>query len=133
MRAFNAFTSSGISAIICGAFVTALSPLLRFGERQGDGVLHPVRVPLPREPRKLYVLLGQVFDPAFRDEPGHLLPERRPPHHPVSPRGGGARPPATGPPPYAPPAQGHLDRPLLFRPRQGGFQTKQNPLSWRPP
>src|SRR5215203_4232195 len=87
MRAFNAFTSSGISAIICGAVVTALSPLLRFGEGQGDGVLHPVRVPLPRESHKLYVLLGQVFDPAFRDEPGHLLPERRPPHHPVSPRG----------------------------------------------
>src|SRR5687768_11986762 len=86
MRAFNAFTSSGISAIICGAVVTALSLLLLFGKGQGDGVLNPVRVPLPREPRKLYVLLGQVFDPAFRDKSGHLLPERRPPLHPVPPR-----------------------------------------------
>src|SRR5215210_5420256 len=87
MRAFNAFTSSGISAVICGAVVTALSPLLLFGEGQGDGVLNPVRVPLPREPRKLYVLLGQVFDLALTDEPGHLLPERRPPHRPMPPRG----------------------------------------------
>src|SRR5215218_9914161 len=87
MRAFKAFTSSGISAVICGAVVTALSPLLLFGEGQGDGVLNPVRVPLPREPRKLYVLLGQVFDLAFGDEPGHLLSERRPPHHPMPPCG----------------------------------------------
>src|SRR5918993_693459 len=86
MRAFNAFTSSGNSAVICGAVVTALSPLLLFGEGKGDGVLNPVRVPLPREPRELYVLLGQVFDLALTDEPGHLLPERRSPHHPVSPR-----------------------------------------------
>src|SRR3712207_403310 len=84
MRAFNAFTSSGISAVISGAVVTALSPLLLFGEGQGDGVLHPVRVPLSREPRKLYVLFGQVFDPALTDEPSHLLPKRRPPHHPVA-------------------------------------------------
>src|SRR5918995_5813985 len=87
MRAFNAFTASGISAVICGAVVTALSPLLLFGERQGDGVLYPVRVPLPREPSQLYVLCRQVFDPAFGDKTGHLLPERRPPHHPVPPRG----------------------------------------------
>src|ERR671910_1261768 len=86
MRAFNAFTSSGISAVICSAVVTDLSPLLFFGEGKGDGVLNPVRVPLPREPRKLYVLLGQVFDLALTDEPGHLLPERRAPHHPVPPR-----------------------------------------------
>src|SRR5918997_1440665 len=86
MRAFNTFTSSGISADIRGAVVTAQSPLLLLGEGQGDGVLHPVRVSLPREPRKLYVLLGQVFDGAIGYEPGHLLPERRSPHHPVSPR-----------------------------------------------
>src|SRR5215218_1157006 len=85
MRAFRAFTSSGISAVICGAVVTALSPLLLFGEGQGDGVLYPVGVPLPREPRELYVLFWQVFDRALTDELGHLLPERRPPHHPVPP------------------------------------------------
>src|SRR5215208_5232829 len=87
MRTFNAFTSSGISAVICSAVVTDLSPLLLFGEGEGDRVLNPVRVPLPREPRKLYVLLGQVFDLAVTDEPGHLFPERRPPHHPVPPCG----------------------------------------------
>src|SRR5215212_4235474 len=86
MRAFKAFTSSGISAVICGAVVTALSPLLLLGEWQGDGVLYPVRVPLPREPRKLYVLFWQVFDRALGDELSHLLPERRPPHHPMPPR-----------------------------------------------
>src|SRR5215213_1276711 len=85
MRAFNALTSSGISAVICGAVVTALSPLLLLGEGQGDGVLYPVRVPLPREPRELYVLFGQIFEGALTDELGHLLPERRPPHHPVPP------------------------------------------------
>src|SRR5215212_6993246 len=83
MRLFNAFTSSGISTVICGAVVTAHSPLLHLGERKGDGVLRPVRVPLPREPRELYVLRGEIFDPALRDKPSHLLPERRPPHHSV--------------------------------------------------
>src|SRR5215218_1464299 len=87
MRAFNAFTSSGISAVICSAVVTDLSPLLLFGEGKGDSVLNPFGVPLPREPRKLYVLLGEVFDLALTDKPGHLLPERRSPHHPVPPRG----------------------------------------------
>src|SRR5215218_2840211 len=87
MRTFNAFTSSGISAVICSAVVTDLSPLLLFGEGKGDSVINPVGVPLPREPRKLYVLLGEVFDLALTDEPGHLLPERRSPHHPVPPRG----------------------------------------------
>src|SRR5215211_410573 len=86
MRAFNALTSSGISTVICGAVVTALSPLLLFGEGQRDGILYPVGVPLPREPLQLYVLCGQIFDLALTDEPGHLLPERRPPHHPVPPR-----------------------------------------------
>src|SRR5215210_7398955 len=86
MRAFNALTSSGISTVICGAVVTALSPLLLFGEGQRDGILYPVGVPLPREPLQLYVLCGQVFDLALTDEPGHLLPERRTPHHPVPPR-----------------------------------------------
>src|SRR5215211_6581215 len=83
MRLFNAFTSSGISAVICGSVVTAHPPLLLLGEGKGDGVLSPVRVPLPREPRELYVLRGEILDPALRDEFGHLLPERRPPHHPV--------------------------------------------------
>src|SRR5215203_4349646 len=87
MRAFNAFTSSGISAVICSAVVTDLSPLLLFGEGKGDSVLNPFGVPLPREPRKLYVLLREVFDIALTDKPGHLLPERRSPHHPVPPRG----------------------------------------------
>src|SRR5918995_6650284 len=87
MRAFNAFTSSGISAVICGAVFTALAPLLFLGEGQGDGVLYPIRVPLPREPRKLYVLCGQVLDLTLTDEPRHLLSERRSPHHPVSTRG----------------------------------------------
>src|SRR5215204_2081642 len=59
------------------------TPLLLLGEGEGDGVLRPVRVPLPREPREPYVLRGEIFDPALRDKPGHLLPERRPPHHPV--------------------------------------------------
>src|SRR5215216_2027683 len=86
MRAFNAFTSSGISAIICGAAGTTVSPLLLLGEGQGDGVLYPVRVPLPREPRQLHVLCAQILDLALADKPRHLLPERRPPHHPVSPR-----------------------------------------------
>src|SRR5215204_4932246 len=85
MRAFNALTSSGISAVICGDVVTALSPLLLFGEGEGDGVLDPPRILLPRESRKLYVFLRQVFDLALADEPGHLLSERRPPHHPVPP------------------------------------------------
>src|SRR5919112_2253340 len=83
MRLFNAFTSSGISTVICGAVVTAHSPLLLLGEGEGDGVLHPVPVPLPREPRELYVFRGEIFDPALRDEFGHLPPERRSPHHPV--------------------------------------------------
>src|SRR5215218_5248832 len=87
MRAFNALASSGISAVIRGTAVTALSPLLLLGEGQGDGVAYPVRVPLPREPRKLYVFGGQIFDLAFTNKLRHLLPERRPPHHPVSPRG----------------------------------------------
>src|SRR5215211_5786562 len=87
MRAFNALASSGISAVIRGTVVTALSPLLLLGEGQGDGVAYPVRVPLPREPRKLYVFGGQIFDLAFTNKLRHLLPERRPPHHPVSPRG----------------------------------------------
>src|SRR5215217_2289383 len=85
MRAFNAFTSLGMYAVICGAVVTALSPLL-FGEGQGDSVLNPVRVLLPREPRKLYVLFWQIFDLALVDELRHFLPERRSPHHPVSSR-----------------------------------------------
>src|SRR5919112_1980676 len=86
MRAFNAFTSLGMYAVICGAVVIALSPPLLFGEGQGDGVLNPVRVLLPREPRKLYVLFGQIFDLALGDELRHFLPERRSPHHPVSSR-----------------------------------------------
>src|SRR5829696_6338403 len=91
LRSARSFSSSisprsAISASICSALVTDLSPLLLFGEGKGDSVLNLVRVPLPREPRKLYVLLGQVFDLALTDEPGHLLPERRTPHHPVPPR-----------------------------------------------
>src|SRR5919112_1856612 len=86
MRAFNAFTSLVMYAVICGAVVTALSPPLLFGEGQGDGLLNPVRVLLPREPRKLYVLFGQIFDLAVGNELRHFLPERRSPHHPVSSR-----------------------------------------------
>src|SRR5215216_6016552 len=86
MRAFNAFTSLGMYDVICGAVVIALSPPLLFGEGQGDGVLNPVGVLLPREPRKLYVLFGQIFDLALGDELRHFLPERRSPHHPVSSR-----------------------------------------------
>src|SRR5215210_1552057 len=81
MRAFKAFTSSGISAVICGAVVTALSPLLLLGEGERDGVLYPVRVHLPREPGQLYVLYLTLTD-----EPRHLLPGRRAPPHPVPPR-----------------------------------------------
>src|SRR5215211_7602246 len=86
MRVLSAFTSSGISAFIWGAVVIALSPLLLLGEGQRDSVLYPVRVPLPREPRQLYVLCGQIFDLALTDEPRHLLPQPGSPHHPVPPR-----------------------------------------------
>src|SRR5829696_1616976 len=91
LRSARNFSSSispraAISAIICGAVVTALSPLLFLGEGQRDGVLYPVRVPLPREPGQLHVLCGQILDLALTDKLRHLLPERGPPHHPVSPR-----------------------------------------------
>src|SRR5919107_1840828 len=134
MRAFNAFTSSGISAVICSAVVTDLSPLLLFGEGKGDSVLNPFGVPLPREPRKLYVLLGEVFDLALTDEPGHLLRKCRGHSRVSSGRPSGRRPSPrtsrTGQPHHRraphrwhcgpPPADGRIRRPPCTWPPQSG-------------
>ncbi len=78
--------ASGIVGRFC-AQSTASSPFTFLGKGREMVSSTLSRILPAREPRKLHVLPRHVFTAPSEINPGHLLSQRRSPHHPVPPGG----------------------------------------------